>query len=1196
MKKIIYFLLAISIIAELFPVAASAQNNNTEFYVSVTGDDNNDGTKDRPFATVERAKEEVRKVNRNMSGDITVYLREGVYELENTLRFSAEDSGTNGYYVRYKAYNNENVKISGGDKITGWSKHNDKIWKASYGDGDYVRQLYVNGNRARRAQTENLEHISDFYNDESDDTYNVDGLVVDSDRFASYKNKEDIQLHLGRGWFSLLFNVNDIIAKDGKSIFTLLQPDLNSAVTNVNHPLRADLAVTVENAFEELDAEGEFYYNRSEKNIYYMPRKGEDMITADAWSARLEILMEIKGEKSINKVKNIEFNGIDFAHATWQRPSELGLKNGQAQTFTVNEEDKKTDVPNGFVPACIQLQWAEKISFINNTVKDMGAVGIGLYQGVSYCNFEGNIFADIADGAITVGLPNQTYEDAVYEGYNLAADKPTTASGETNLYPSSNIVDVNNKTLWTQADSVYPAWVQVDLLDEYRIDRVEIVGRQDMDQPTTRANFEIQASNDPDFNDFVVLANQGAIPFEHRGTCVLYCDNENEYRYVRIKKTDGQYFLVTEMRVINEDMEYSPVRESCKFNRIRNNYITRVGYVNWGAPAIQGYYVENLDITHNEIYNVAYSGICIGWGWTTFPDSTVCRDNKVMYNRVHRNNLINFDGGSFYSLGQQPNTVVRGNYMSDQPNYIATLYSDNGTKYQTVMENVLENVNQAYFLNSGTGYLTYKNNYSPHSGGIISDDHTNAEPTIRYIPGNPPIEALKIMKNAGIEKKWEQIKKKAGEDMWPVTIEHTFADIRYDEIDDLKFRENYLKSFIISANEWLKLVKTGTELGTYTESGYNGFKKFIDEMLEKTKETIVDREGVIEKRLEYEQKLEEFKATRNTLPINELLAVAKSELNNTPVGVQLGNVSDKTHNELKKMIEAAENDSSDITKLMLERTILDFRASKINLDIAEFKLSEQLEDAMIDNENKTITVKVKYTADMTRVTPTQIGINDNVNISPAINQAINMDGGAVYTVSTKDGSASSEWRINIIRPDVISSETSYSLKEMIADEDNWYSASTTQKYYKEGLFGDITLKFKANISEYLAGDWPSIVFRNQSATEVFSSKNTSCYIIVLSDGKVELHRYNNGIRTQFYGEVADVEQLLGPKLSSNAFKFGNTNNIELTCKNTEDGVRIIFNVNGTEVFNVLDNYPGVITAPGYFGTISPKVQVELSAE
>lgn len=1199
MKKcVIYFLTIISIIVSSFSVPVSAQSSAVEFYVSVNGSDDNDGTIDKPFATIEKAKEEVRKINKDMKQDITVYLREGVYVLSDTLSFNQEDSGSNGYYIRYKAYENEKVKISGGNKITGWTEYKDGIYKAPYGDGSYVRQLSVNGNRARRAQTENMEIITDLYDDTSDEQNTVDGLVFDSDRFVDYQNKQDIQIHLSRGWYSILFNTDDIRkSEDGKSIFFPSQPDLKNTVNGI-HPLKKELAVVIENAFEELDTPGEFYYNRAEKTMYYMPRADEDMKTADIWAAELEILLEVKGEKSIDKVKNIEFNGIEFAHATWDRPAELGLRNGQAQVFHVNEKDEITDVPKGFVPACIQLQWAEKINFINDTIKDMGAVGIGLYQGVNYCNFEGNTFADIADSAMTVGLSNQTYEDDVYEGFNLAADKPTTSSGETTAYPSSNVVDVNKRTIWSQSGSVSPGWVQIDLLKPYRIDRIEIVARQDMDQPSARANFEIQASNDPDFGKFVVLASKGSEAYEHKGTCVLYSDNENEYRYVRVKKSDKQYFVFAEVRLINEDMAYSPNREACKYNRIRNNYITRTGYVNWGAPAIQSYYTKNLDITHNEIYNVAYSGICIGWGWTTFPDSTVCRDTKVMYNRVHRNNLINFDGGSFYSLGQMPNTIVKGNYLSDQPNYIAGLYSDNGSKYQLVTENVVENVNQAYFLNSGTGYLTYKKNYSPHTGAVISNTGTVAEATIRYIPDNPPTEVLEIMNNAGIEESWISIKDRAGEDMWPVSTEQTYADMYYDQKDDLGFRNAYFTNFITAADNWIKLAEVGTDIGTYSQEGYDAFRQYLDRMIKYTKDTASDikRDEIIDLRLEYEKELEAFKASKNTLPTNELISLAENELNTTPIGVQIGNVSQNNYDRLKRLIEATKSDDSHIAKLMLERGIRDFRENKVNLDISEFKLDQQLDDAVIDKDNKTITVKVKYTADMSKVKPASLVTNDDVNITPAIDAAVNMENGAVYTISTKDGSQSCNWRINIVRPDVISSEEPYTIINAVTDDKNWYDANTMQKYYKGELYGDVTLKFKAKMDEYIAGDWPSFVFRNQSFAETFSSKTTSAYVIVLSDGKLEFHRFNNGVRTQFYGEVDGVEQLCGPKLATDAFVFGKENDIELTCKNTDEGVRIIFNVNGKEVFNVLDNYPGAITTPGYFGTISPKIPMKLSVD
>ena len=56
MKKCIYFLVIISIFVSMFSMPVSAENNTAEFYVSANGSDDNDGTKDKPFATIGRSK------------------------------------------------------------------------------------------------------------------------------------------------------------------------------------------------------------------------------------------------------------------------------------------------------------------------------------------------------------------------------------------------------------------------------------------------------------------------------------------------------------------------------------------------------------------------------------------------------------------------------------------------------------------------------------------------------------------------------------------------------------------------------------------------------------------------------------------------------------------------------------------------------------------------------------------------------------------------------------------------------------------------------------------------------------------------------------------------------------------------------------------------------------------------------------
>ena len=104
-KQILALLLALVMVCGLLPTAArAAQPVMAAFYVSPTGSDRNDGlSQQSPFATLEKARDAVRAVNREMSGDIVVYLMDGVWELTETLRFDERDSGSNGFFVRYQA-------------------------------------------------------------------------------------------------------------------------------------------------------------------------------------------------------------------------------------------------------------------------------------------------------------------------------------------------------------------------------------------------------------------------------------------------------------------------------------------------------------------------------------------------------------------------------------------------------------------------------------------------------------------------------------------------------------------------------------------------------------------------------------------------------------------------------------------------------------------------------------------------------------------------------------------------------------------------------------------------------------------------------------------------------------------------------------------------------------------------------------
>src|SRR5688572_12625862 len=93
------------------------------YYVSPAGSDANPGTFELPFATLEKARDVVRSINSNMTGDILIYLRAGTYQLTSTLTLLSADSGTNGFNIIYQAYNCEKPIISGGTSVAGWVLH-----------------------------------------------------------------------------------------------------------------------------------------------------------------------------------------------------------------------------------------------------------------------------------------------------------------------------------------------------------------------------------------------------------------------------------------------------------------------------------------------------------------------------------------------------------------------------------------------------------------------------------------------------------------------------------------------------------------------------------------------------------------------------------------------------------------------------------------------------------------------------------------------------------------------------------------------------------------------------------------------------------------------------------------------------------------------------------------------------------------
>jgi len=94
----------------------------------------------------------------------------------------------------------------------------------------------------------------------------------------------------------------------------------------------------------------------------------------------------------------------------------------------------------------------------------------------------------------------------------------------------------------------------------------------------------------------------------------------------------------------------------------------------------------NTLIAHNDIANTPYTGNFRGWGWGA---ASYSENNQVNSNYVSDVMQTLYDGGSFYTLSEQSNSWVIGNYFKDS--CLHGIYWDEGTAYYTAVSNVLDN-------------------------------------------------------------------------------------------------------------------------------------------------------------------------------------------------------------------------------------------------------------------------------------------------------------------------------------------------------------------------------------------------------------------------------------------------------------------------------------------------------------------------
>ncbi|MDA7881509.1 right-handed parallel beta-helix repeat-containing protein [Akkermansiaceae bacterium] len=383
-----------------FSLALLSALHGAEFFVSPYGNDDHAGSKIEPYATLPRAQQAARAERiKNPGNSVTVTLLPGRHELSKPLLFDASDSGASEQApVIYQSQGN--AIISGGTRIINWQVDLDHagVWKTKIPKLPRFEQLWINGRRAVRARTPDWWHFNALLDvieeplegkpNRFKHTFVVPPNDLSSLAGLSEQDLKDVQVMVFHKWDTTHEFIQSLSPKRGEFITH------GSGMKSWNR-MTHNCLYYFENYLGALDSPGEWFLDRDDW-LYYHPREDEDMRAVEAIAPRIESLVEITGTAE-QPVKHLAFKNLSFRHSELLTPP-TGIPPHQAAM--------------AIDTSAIRLSHAEKITFQNCAIENIGGTAIWFREGAKHCELLNSRLFDLGVSGVRIGetkaLPDTT--------------------------------------------------------------------------------------------------------------------------------------------------------------------------------------------------------------------------------------------------------------------------------------------------------------------------------------------------------------------------------------------------------------------------------------------------------------------------------------------------------------------------------------------------------------------------------------------------------------------------------------------------------------------------------------------------------------------------------------------------------------------------------------------------------------------